>query len=85
MESVEHTLAYEYTLLGDGTVPLALAKKTMMPALVMDGEKSLPFMHEAAETLGKTMPRAMRKTLKDQTHSISASILAPVLKAFFRS
>lgn len=85
MESVEHTLAYEYTILGDGTVPLALAKKTMMPALVMDGGKSMPFMHEAAEILGKAMPQAMRKTLKDQTHSVSASVLAPVLKAFFRS
>src|SRR5215472_16945711 len=85
MESVEHTLAYEYTLLGDGTVPLALARKTMMPALVMDGEKSMPFMHEAAETLGKAMPQALRKTLKDQTHSVSAPVLAPVLKAFFRS
>lgn len=83
MEGVEQTLAYDYAVVGDATVPLALASKTMMPALVIDGEKSLPFMHEAAETLGKAMPHAVRKTLKDQTHSVSASVLAPVLKAFF--
>jgi len=85
MEGVEHTLAYDYAVLGDATVPLALARKAMMPALVMDGEKSMPFMHEAVETLGKAMPQAVRKTLKDQTHSVSAEVLAPVLKAFFQS
>lgn len=83
MEGVEQTLAYDYAVVGDGTVPLALARKTMMPALVMDGEKSMPFMHEAAETLGKAMPQALRKTLKDQTHAVSTSVLAPVLKEFF--
>src|SRR5579871_1889351 len=83
MEGVEHTLAYDYAVVGDATVPLALARKAMMPALVMDGEKSLPFMHQAAETLGKAMPQAVRKTLKDQTHSVSAAVLAPVLKEFF--
>lgn len=83
MEGVEQTLAYDYAVLGDATVPLALARKTMMPALVMDGEKSMPFMHEAAETLGKAMPQAVRKTLKNQTHTVSASVLAPVLKEFF--
>jgi hypothetical protein len=53
-----------------------------MPALVMDGEKSFDFMHVAADTLGKNIPGAERKTLRDQTHEASPDLLAPVLKEF---
>lgn len=85
MEGVEHTLAYDYAILNDGAVPVALAQQTSIPAIIMDGEKSMPFMQEAAETLGRAMPSASRKTLKDQTHEPSALVLAPVLQKFFRA
>jgi pimeloyl-ACP methyl ester carboxylesterase len=85
MEGVEHTLAYDYAVLGDGAVPIEIAKAATMPALVMDGSKSFDFMHDAAETLGKVMPHAERKPLKNQTHEVSPDAIAPVLVEFFNS
>ncbi len=85
METVAHTLAYDYAVLGDGAVPLDIAKAATMPTLVMDGGKSEAFMHEAAEVLGKAMPHAERKTLKNETHEVSPETLAPVLRAFFKA
>lgn len=82
MERVGHTLVYDFEVLGDGTVPLDVARSIAMPTQIMDGEKSFDFMHEAADTLGKIVPGAVRKTLKDQTHEVSPQALAPVLKEF---
>jgi pimeloyl-ACP methyl ester carboxylesterase len=83
MESVEHTLEYDYAILDDGAVPDA-AKKATMPTLVMNGEKSLPLMGEAANNLSKILPNAQRKILKGQMHQVSPQVLAPILKEFFK-
>jgi hypothetical protein len=83
MERVGHTLVYDFEVLGDGSVPLDVGKNIAMPTLIMDGEKSFNFMHTAANTLGRIIPGALRKTLKDQTHEVSPEALAPVLKDFF--
>jgi pimeloyl-ACP methyl ester carboxylesterase len=84
MVRVEHTLAYDYAVLDDGAIPVDAAKKAIMPALVMNGDKSFGFMSEAAKNLSKIMPNAQWKALKDQTHNPSPEILAPVLKEFFK-
>ncbi len=84
MEGVEHTLAYDYAVLGDGSVPLDLAGTLTMPTLVLDGSETFPFMHEAADTLGRVVPCAVRKTLEGQTHDVSPDALAPVLREFFQ-
>ena len=84
MQSVEHTLAYDYAVLDDGAIPVDAAKKAVMPALVLYGEKSFEFMSEAAKNLGRIMPNAQWKMLKGQTHQASPEILAPVLKEFFK-
>ena len=83
MEGVEHTLAYDFAVMGDGSVPRDIAKTVTIPTLVLDGEKSFELMHEAADALGKAIPHAIRKTLPNQTHDVSADALAPVLKEFF--
>jgi len=56
-----------------------------MPALVMDGSGSFPFMHTTALTLANTMPRGQHRTLEGQTHEVSAQALAPVLAEFFKA
>ena len=83
MESVGHTLVYDFEILGDGNIPLDFARKVQVPTLVLDGEKSFDFMHSTADTLVKNIPNAKRKTLKNQTHEISPDVIAPVLKEFF--
>lgn len=83
LERVGHTLVYDFEILGDGAIPLDVAKNIVMPTLVMNGEKSFDFMHTTADTLSKIIPDAVRKTLKDQTHEASPEALAPVLNDFF--
>jgi pimeloyl-ACP methyl ester carboxylesterase len=84
MESVEHTLTYDYAILHDGAIPVDAAQKATMPALVINGEKSFDILQDAAKNLSKTMPNAQWKTLKGQTHQASPEIIASVLKDFFK-
>jgi len=81
--TIGHTLVYDFEVLGDGTVPIEVAKKITIPVLVMDGEKSLDFVHETLDTVKKIIPGAIRKTIKDQTHEASPDALAPLLREFF--
>ncbi|HEY0712648.1 MAG TPA: alpha/beta hydrolase [Polyangia bacterium] len=83
IKKIDFTLAYDYRILGDGTVPREIAKAISVPTLVMDGENTMPFMHETADTISKVVPNAQRKTLKGQTHQAKAEVVAPVLIEFF--
>jgi pimeloyl-ACP methyl ester carboxylesterase len=83
MKSVDHTLAYDYEVLGDGAIPVGIAKTVRIPTLVMNGGKSFDFMRDAAESLSKVMPNARWEILKNQTHEVSADAIAPLLKDFF--
>jgi hypothetical protein len=56
-----------------------------MPALVMDGDASYPFMHVTAVALASAMPQGQHRTLEGQTHEVTAEALAPVLIEFFNS
>ncbi|HEY5823202.1 MAG TPA: alpha/beta hydrolase [Cyclobacteriaceae bacterium] len=80
---IGHTLVYDFEILGDGTVPVDVAKNINIPTLIMDGEKSFDFMHATADTVGKIIPGAVRKTIKDQTHELAPEAVAPVLLNFF--
>lgn len=51
------TLAYDYTVLGDGGVPVAVAQAVEMPVLLLVGEESATYKHTAVEELVKALPR----------------------------
>src|SRR6187549_1035859 len=76
MKKSDFTLAYDYAVLGDGTVPQAIALSIAVPALVIDGEKSLDFMHATADLVANLVPGAQRKTLKGQTHQAAPDVVA---------
>jgi pimeloyl-ACP methyl ester carboxylesterase len=84
MKKIDFTLAYDYAVLGDGTVPEAIARAIAVPTLVLDGEKSMEFMHATADQVAKLIPGAKRKTLKGQTHQAAPEVVAPVLSEFFQ-
>lgn len=86
-ESIGHTLAYDHidALGEEAALPTDQAARVAMPALVMDGSESFPFMHTTAVTLAKAMPRGQHRTLEGQTHEVSAEALAPVLTEFFKA
>ena len=84
-EAVASTLAYDAAAMGeDASVPTEKAASVAVPALVMDGGASYPFMHIAALALVKAMPHAQHRTLEGQTHEVAPQVLAPVLVEFFK-
>jgi hypothetical protein len=78
------TLAYDAAVMGeDASVPTEKAANVTVPALVMDGGASYPFMHVTALALAQAMPHAQHRTLEGQTHEVAPQVLAPVLVEFF--
>lgn len=84
-EAIAPTLAYDHTaILGkDAAVPTQWAANVTVPALVMNGGASYPFMYETAQALSQIMPHAELCTLEGQTHEVTPQALAPVLATFF--
>lgn len=87
MEAVAPTLAYDHAaILGEPwSVPTGLAARVSVPALVMAGDASLPFMPDAARVLSQAIPQGQTRTLEGQTHEVNPGVLAPVLVEFFTS
>ena len=86
-EAIAPTLAYDHAgVIGeDVSVPTGRAARVLAPALVMDGDAGIPFMHDTAGTLSQAMPHARHRTLEGQTHDMNPEVLAPVLVEFFGS
>ncbi len=83
-ESVAPTLAYDAAILGeDASVPIEQAARVPVPALVMDGGTSYPFMHVAALALARAIPHARPCTLDGQSRAVEPEVLVPVLAEFF--
>ena len=66
-------------------MPTELAGRVSVPALVMAGDASLPFMPDAARVLSQAIPQGQLRTLEGQTHEVNPGVLAPVLVDFFTS
>lgn len=85
-EAVAPTIAYDAAVLGeDASVPTGQAANITIPALIMNGEESYPFMHVSARDLANAIPGAQHRTLEGQTHEVAAEALAPVLVNFFNA
>jgi pimeloyl-ACP methyl ester carboxylesterase len=84
-EALAHTLAYDATIMGDYSLPSERLASVTIPALVIDGGASFPWMSETAQALADTLPNAERRTLEGQTHNVAPGTLAPVLQGFFAS
>jgi pimeloyl-ACP methyl ester carboxylesterase len=83
-EAVAPTIAYDAAALGeDASVPAERAARLGLPALVLNGGASYPFMHIAATKLAAAIPNAQHRTLEGQTHEVAVEAIAPVLVEFF--
>ena len=87
MEAIAPTLAYDHAgIIGERwAAPTDLAARVRVPALVMAGDASLPFMPPTAQALSQAMPQGRLLMLKGQTHDVNPGVLAPVLVDFFQS
>jgi pimeloyl-ACP methyl ester carboxylesterase len=84
-EALAPTLAYDHTdLLGEGaSVPTEKAARVTVPALLLNGGASYPFMQVTAEKLAKAIPNAKHRVVEGQTHAVAPEILAPILESCF--
>ncbi len=88
MQSIGPTIAYDGQFMFDayytaGKFPARWQKATM-PVLVLNGDKSFPFMPAAADAVAKALPNASRQTLAGQDHGPKPEVLAPVLIDFLK-
>ena len=82
-EAIAHTLAYDAEIMGDYTLPEAVARAVKVPTLVIDGGASFGFLGETADAVAGLIPGARRLTLEGQQHNVDPAVLAPALVAFF--
>lgn len=87
MEAVAPTLAYDHAaILGEPwSVPVKLAARVPVPALVLAGDAGLPFMPDAARVLSQAIPQGQLRMLAGQTHEVNPGVLAPVLAEYLTS
>jgi pimeloyl-ACP methyl ester carboxylesterase len=84
LEKLAPTLVYDSQVLGKGhALPAARLSHIAIPTLVMHGGAGAPFMRDAAREISEAIPQAQLRTLADQTHGVSPTVLAPVLEEFF--
>jgi len=85
LEAIAPTLAYDHAaILGEvRSVPIERAARVTVPALVMNGSSSFPFMEDTARALVNAIPHAQHRILEGQSHNVAPEALAPVLLAFF--
>jgi len=85
MEAIAPTLAYDHAaIIGERwSAPTDLAAKVSVPALVIAGGASLPFMPATARALSEAMPHGQLRLLEGETHNVNLGVLAPILVEFF--
>jgi pimeloyl-ACP methyl ester carboxylesterase len=86
MEAISHTLVYDAEALGmasrGGAMPEERIASIDVPALVLAGGATWPWLRDMQQPIAKTLLKAEFGTLDDQTHDVSAAVLAPVLTKF---
>jgi len=83
LEAMAHTLVYDATLVGDGSLPSELARSVAVPTLAIAGGAGAPFMRETADALAAALPDGRSLILEGQTHDILPEVLGPALERFF--
>lgn len=83
-EGIAHTIAYDFAVLGDGTVPRERAANVAVPTLVADGGASPDLLRRPTKALAGAIPGAKYQTLEGQTHEVAPDAIATVLREFFR-
>jgi pimeloyl-ACP methyl ester carboxylesterase len=82
LEALAHTLAYDAAIIGDRSLPTALLATVTIPALVISGEQSPPFLRDAARATAAALPGGRLSVLPGQGHDINPEATAPVMAEF---
>jgi pimeloyl-ACP methyl ester carboxylesterase len=87
LESLAHTLIYDYEVLGERIsgqpLPPAWAASIAVPVLLLEGGDSPATLRNVVTSLEAILPNATKRTLAGQGHGAPAAVLAPILESFF--
>ena len=87
LESLAHTLIYDYEVLGDRIsgrpLPSAWADSIAIPVLIFEGGDSPATLRNVVTALEAILPNATKRTLAGQGHGAPADVLAPILESFY--
>jgi pimeloyl-ACP methyl ester carboxylesterase len=81
--AMAHTAAYDSAIAVDSALPIVSLARLSLPALVLNGTASFPWIAETARALVQALPNAHAVHLEGQPHSPAPDVLAPVLRRFF--
>lgn len=79
IKPLAHTLVYDAAIVNDRMLPYADLAKITIPAIIIDGGNSPANMLDSAKALAKALPNSQYRTLKGQTHNVSAKVLASAI------
>jgi len=82
LEAIAHTLAYDAAIIGDRSLPAAMLATITIPALVITGEQSPPFLIGAARATATALPAGQLAVLPGQTHDINPAATAQAIIGF---
>lgn len=85
LKAVAHTLPYDFTVMGDFSLPAERLAAIKAPTVLIAGDKSPPVLQLAAKAAADAVPAAEFVALKGQSHNVSMKALAPVLVEFLKS
>jgi pimeloyl-ACP methyl ester carboxylesterase len=83
MEALASTLAYDASIMGDGTIPTGLVSSVKVPTLVLNGTETGDWANNSAHALTTALPNPHHRALDGQSHNVAWEVLAPVLREFF--
>lgn len=86
LEALAHTLAYDATITGDGSVPAERAAAVRAETIVIAGANSPEWMRTGARAIADVIPGAKYRPLEGMDHfSMDPNTVAPVLVEFLRN
>jgi len=87
LESLAHTLIYDFEVLGDRIsgrpLPPDWADSIAIPVLIFEGGDSPATLRNVVTSLEAILPHATKRTLAGQGHGAPADVLAPILESFY--
>ncbi|MFZ0215056.1 MAG: alpha/beta hydrolase [Candidatus Dormiibacterota bacterium] len=82
-EAIGVTLPHDLALGRGGVMPAQRLATIDVPALILGGEDSWPWMHDTVHAVTAAIPHASSRLLPGQTHGAAPEALDPVLREFF--
>jgi pimeloyl-ACP methyl ester carboxylesterase len=86
MLELAHTASYDAALTSGNEMPAAERLASLRtPTLVLNGDKTAPWIQTSVAALAASIPSARREVLAGQAHNPEPGILAKALLAFFQA